>query len=99
MSEEPSIPPFVAQTKTHRKALDEALQNLKRDSDKGFTGERAPDHPIRGSRERSLAITKLEECIMWLGMDLKAQDTPNPYPHSKDPTSPIIDKTADGLTL
>lgn len=44
-------------------------------------------------------MKKITEAIMWLGMDLKAQNTPNPYPHSKDPTSPIIDPTADGLKL
>ncbi len=96
----PQVPnAFVSQTKQWRKDLDEALQRLKQGSDKNFTGLRGPDHPVRSSRERSLAITKLEEAIMWLGMDLKAQDTPNPYPHSKDPTSPIIDPTADGLKM
>lgn len=93
--------PFVAQTKQHRKDLDEVLQRLKDDS-----GRRSPEEsaksgntPTRASRERSLAVTKIEEAIMWLGMDLKAQNTPNPYPHSYDPTSPIIDPTADGLKL
>ena len=75
---------FVYQTKQWRKDLDECLQRLKQGSDIGYTGERAPDHPVRSSRERSLAITKIEEAIMWLGMDLKAQNTPNPYPHSKE---------------
>ena len=91
--------PEVAQTKQHRKDLDEVLQRMKRDSDKAYTGERAPDHVVRSSRERSLAITKLEEAIMWLGMDLKAQNTPNPYPNSYNPDSPVIDPTADGLKI
>lgn len=51
------------------------------------------------SRERSLAITKLQEAVMWLGMDLKRLNEPNPYPNSKDPTNTIIDPTADGLKL
>lgn len=62
---------------------------------------------VRASRERSLVITKLQEAVMWLGMDLKAiaEENPevdelkNPYPHSKDPASTVIDKTADGLKL
>lgn len=97
--------PQVAATKQHRKDLDEVLQRLKRDSDKAFTGLRDPDHPVRSSRERSLAVTKLQEAIMWLGMDLKAIDqespgeAPNPYPQSYDPASPVIEKTADGLKL
>jgi len=90
---------LVFQTKQWRKDLDECLQRLKRGSDKGYTGERAPDYPVRSSRERSLAMTKIEEAIMWLGMDLKAQGTPNPYPHSKDPTSLVIEPTADGLKM
>lgn len=57
------------------------------------------------TRERSLSITKLQEGVMWLGMDLKAigEANPglvaNPYPHSKDPSTPVIDPTSDGLKL
>lgn len=91
--------PAIAQTKQLRKDLDTVLQNLRRDSDKSFTGERAPDHFVRSSRERSLAVTKIQEAIMWLGMDLKDIGAPNPYPHSYDPTSPVIEPTADGLKL
>lgn len=54
------------------------------------------------SRERSLAITKLQEAVMWLGMDLKRinEETGgagNPYPNSKDPSNTEIEPTADGL--
>ncbi len=93
------VPPEVAQTKQHRKDLDEVLQRLKRDSDKNYPGARTPNHVVRGSRERSLAATKLEEAIMWLGMDLKAMGTPTPYPNSYNPASPVIDPTADGLKM
>lgn len=57
------------------------------------------------TRERSLAITKFQEGVMWLGMDLKrvhdtnAADCPNPYINSKDPSNTIIEPTADGLKL
>lgn len=51
------------------------------------------------SRERSLAITKIQEAIMWLGMDLKRLGTANPYPESKNPESLRIDPTADGLKM
>ena len=51
-------------------------------------------------RETSLSITKLEEAVMWLGMDLKRLNQPNPYPSSKDPsTGSKIEPTADGLKL
>lgn len=57
------------------------------------------------SRERSLAITKLQEAVMWLGMDLKriSEENPgrysNPYPESYNPESKRIEPTADGLKL
>ncbi len=74
----------VKYDKTLRKDLDASLQNLKQ---------------LSPSRERALAITKLQEAIMWLGMDLKRLNTPNPYPHSYDPSSPVVEPTADGLQL
>lgn len=57
------------------------------------------------SRERSLTVTKLQEGVMWLGMDLKRinEATPgvveNPYPNSKDPSNTKIEPTADGLKM
>ena len=51
-------------------------------------------------REVSLVITKLQEAVMWLGMDLKRLNNANPYPSSKDPSTGIkIEPTADGLKL
>lgn len=50
-------------------------------------------------RETSIVITKLQEAVMWLGMDLKRLNQPNPYPESKNPESMRIDPTADGLKL
>lgn len=73
----------IVANKTLRQNLDVELQTLK---------------SLSGSRERSLAITKLQECIMWLGMDLKRLNEPNPYPSSKDPsTGDKIEPTADNL--
>lgn len=57
------------------------------------------------SRERSLVVTKLQEGVMWLGMDLKRINEANPvvcanpYPNSKDPSNTKIEPTADGLKL
>lgn len=87
----------IASTKHFRADLDEVLQRLKRDSTHGDGG--------RASRERSIAVTKIQEAIMWLGMDLKAINeetpgaSPNPYPSSYDPSSPVIEPTADNLKL
>lgn len=53
---------------------------------------------LESCRETSLVITKLQEAVMWLGMDLKRIGAPNPYPNSKDPsTGDVIEPTADNL--
>jgi len=53
---------------------------------------------VQSSREISLAITKFQEGVMWLGMELKRMGEANPYPSSKDPnTGDKIEPTADGL--
>jgi len=95
------IPTPVAVTKHFRRELDEILQGLKSESSPA-----APHAWARASRERSIAVTKLQEAIMWLGMDLKAineespsDETANPYPQSYNPESPVIEPTADGLKL
>lgn len=89
----------IAQTKKWRKELDDVLQHIRCGTDRDYTGIRAPDAVLRQSRERSLAITKVQEAIMWLGMDLKAMNTPNPYPESYNPESPRMEPTADNLKL
>lgn len=75
----------IVSDKQLRKDLDEKLQVLKN---------------LIPSRERSLAVTKIQEAIMWLGMDLKRLGTENPYPNSKDPnTGSVVEPTADGLKM
>ena len=75
----------VVADKTLRKAGDELIQSIKE---------------LPSSRERSLAITKFQEGVMWLGMDLKRLGEVNPYPSSKNPdTGTVIEPTADGLKL
>lgn len=76
---------IIIEDKTWRVALDKILQEIKTSTK---------------SRERSLVITKIQESIMWLGMDLKENtNAPNPYPNSYNPSNTIVDKTADGLKL
>lgn len=75
----------VIQNKELRQLIDNQIQQVKN---------------LPSSRERSLAITKLQEAVMWLGMDLKRLGEANPYPSSKDPsTGTKIEPTADGLKL
>lgn len=73
----------IVANKQLRKDLDEKIQEVKN---------------LPPSRERSICITKLQEAVMWLGMDLKRLNDENPYPSSKDPsTGDKIEPTADGL--
>lgn len=74
----------IVADKELRRDLDAQLQKLK---------------DLPGSRERSLSITKLQECIMWLGMDLKRLNDTRPYPSSYDPSNTKVEPTADGLKL
>ena len=75
----------IVANKALRKVIDGIIQEVK---------------DLPASRERSLAITKLQEAVMWLGMDLKRLGNENPYPSSKDPsTGDKIEPTADGLKL
>lgn len=75
----------VVADKQIRKDVDEIIQRIK---------------DLPQSRERSLAITKFQEGVMWMGMDLKRLGEANPYPASKDPsTGSQIEPAADGLKL
>ena len=71
-----------------------AIKSLRKDIDSIIDRVRM----LEQCRETSLTITKLQEAVMWLGMDLKRLNEPNPYPNSKDPsTGTKIDPTADNL--
>ena len=73
----------IPKVKQLRKDIDDVIQRVK---------------SLDGCREVSICITKLQEAVMWLGMDLKRIGDINPYPNSKDPsTETKIDPTADNL--
>lgn len=74
----------IQNTKQLRKDIDEVLQRVK---------------GLDYSRETSLAITKLQEATMWLGMNLKRLGEVDPYSKSHNPESQRIEPTADGLKL
>jgi hypothetical protein len=70
------------------------IKQLRKDIDEKIQKVRELDQCL----ETSLVITKLQEAVMWLGMDLKRIGEANPYPSSKDPnTGDKIEPTADGL--
>ncbi len=73
-----------------------AIKQLRKDLD----GKIQEVKQLPSCRETSLAVTRLQEAVMWLGMDLKRLNEADPYPHGKDPnTGDVIDPTADGLKL
>lgn len=73
----------IQRIKHYRKQIDNIIQDVKQ---------------LESCRETSLVITKLQEAVMWLGMDLKRLGAPNPYPNSKDPsTGDVVEPTADNL--
>lgn len=73
----------IPKVKQLRKDIDDVIQKVK---------------TLNSCREVSICITKLQEAVMWLGMDLKRIGDINPYPNSKDPsTGTKIDLTADNL--
>lgn len=73
----------IPKVKQLRKDIDDVIQRVK---------------SLDSCREVSICITKLQEAVMWLGMDLKRIGETNPYPNSKDPsTGTKIDPTADNL--
>ena len=73
----------IPKVKQLRKDIDDVIQRVK---------------ALDGCREVSVCITKLQEAVMWLGMDLKRIGDINPYLNSKDPsTGTKIEPTADNL--
>ena len=73
----------IPKVKQLRKDIDDVIQRVK---------------TLDDCREVSICITKLQEAVMWLGMDLKRIGDINPYPNSKDPsTGTKIEPTADNL--
>ena len=72
-----------------------AIKQCRKDIDEIIQKVRDLDH----CRETSLVITKLQEAVMWLGMDLKRLNEPNPYPESMNPDSMRIEPTVDGLKM
>jgi hypothetical protein len=77
----------IREVKQLRVELDGVLQRMKES-----------ERPYRGDA-RADAIKKVQEGIMWLGMELKELGAQNPYPNSYNPTNTLVDKTADGLKL
>lgn len=72
----------IRDTKLMRKFLDIALQKV---------------ILLKSTKPTDLAIIRIQEAIMWLGMHLKELGTPDPYPTSRDNSDLTIHPVADNL--
>lgn len=94
----------IQQAKQFRKDADELLQRMKCHKQLMAVQiapheERFADDVGEAIAQHTLSIRDLESCIMRQGMALKYIGNENPYPNSYDPTSKVVDPTADGLKL
>jgi hypothetical protein len=91
----------VIMCKTHRQGLDAILQLLKvfRRELVDPTFNALFDDPSEVIAQHTISIRDLESSIMRQGMALKYIGNPNPYPQSYDPTSTVVEPTADDLKL
>lgn len=110
-AEEPT-PTYVPETipqkltvtaKRFRKDLDDVLQKMKALRDEITT----PGILLEGVEDQRevvanhvISLRAVEDAVMRQGMVLKCIGaTPNPYPNSYKPESPVIEPTADGIKL
>ena len=104
----------IAAAKTFRRDADELLQRMKDHKSALLTraheGKGAGGVTIQPHGElfedineciaqHILSTRNLESCIMRQGMALKYIGNPDPYPESRNPESPVVKPTADGLKL
>ena len=87
----------VPEIKQLRKDIDAVLQRVKALP----LGGQHVDHDVLVGIPfiaTSIVQEKLIEASMWLGQCLKNIGEADPYPHSRNATSHIIEPTADGLS-
>ena len=91
----------IAAAKTFRRDADELLQRMKEHKTRlrEYLAIGACDDPSEVIAQHTLSIRDLESCIMRQGMALKYIGNPDPYPESRNPDSPVVEPTADGLKL
>lgn len=95
----------IAASKQFRKDADELLQRMKAHKTALQKHAKSPwgDDPWVDFGEviaqHTLSQRDLESSIMRQGMALKYIGTPDPYPESRNPESPVVEPTADGLKL
>lgn len=91
----------IAASKQFRKDADELLQRMKEHKNRlrEYLAVGACEDPSEVIAQHTLSIRDLESAIMRQGMALKYIGNPDPYPESRNPESPVVEPTADGLKL
>ncbi len=94
----------ITTAKQFRKDADELLQRMKEHIlPLKLKQENTAEESFVDSGEviaqHILSTRDLESCIMRQGMALKYIGNPDPYPESRNPESPVVEPTADGLKL
>lgn len=86
--------------KTYRKEADDLLQRMKIHRDDMIrTNVCDAIDQKEVIAQHILSIRDLESAIMRQGMALKYIGNPDPYPESRNPDSPVVAPTADGLKM
>lgn len=91
----------ISIAKTFRQKLDEILQDMKahREVITHFNLETEFEDVSEVIAQHILSIRDLESTIMRQGLALKSIGSPDPYPESRNPESPVVAPTSDGLKL
>lgn len=92
----------IATAKQFRKDADELLQRMKKHREQLMVPFTPHDHAMNIGEvvaQHTISIRDLESCIMRQGMALKYIGTADPYPESRNPDSPKVEPTADGLKM
>lgn len=91
----------ITASKIIRKCLDEVLQEMKEHKNQlCLKWDDSPENMGEVLANHTLSIRAVEDAILRQGMVLKnIGATPNPYPESYNPDSPVVAPTADGLKM
>lgn len=94
----------IATAKQFRKDADELLQRMKEHTKEMRAQSQSGTAPIgedfpEAIAQHIISTRDLESAIMRQGMALKYIGNPDPYPESRNPESPVVEPTADGLRL
>lgn len=91
---------LIASAKQFRKDADELLQRMKRHVvDIKQTEDGMMLDKSETIAQHIISFRELENVIMRQGLVLKHIGNPDPYPESRDPSSPVVAPTADGLKI